>query len=131
MSRGSGRGARTCRAGRGTCSSGRVWCGRRRRSWRGRAAARPSAGSVRRWRAGGVWTESAKLVRASDRQAQDLFGSAVAIADDAVLVGAYGRVGSTGAAYVFERAADVWSQTQELTAPAPTMGELYGFRSEE
>lgn len=77
-------------------------------------------------REAGVWSQTAKLVRASDRQEQDLFGSAVAIAGDTVLVGSYGRAGMTGAAYVFAAAAGVWSQTQELTSPAPTAGELYG-----
>lgn len=78
-------------------------------------------------RTGESWTQTAKLA-ASDRLAGDLFGTAVAISGDSVLVGAYAVLGGTGAAYVFERAGEAWVETQVLTAPTPMVGEAYGIR---
>ena len=54
-------------------------------------------------RAGGVWTETAKL-GASDGVAGDLFGCYVDLDDDYIIVGAYGDDGATdftGAAYIY------------------------------
>lgn len=76
-------------------------------------------------RAAGLWTQTAKLV-AEDRQPSDLFGASVAIAGDVIVVGAYGRDEAAGAAYVFEKPGEAWTQTQRLTAAVPTAGELFG-----
>jgi hypothetical protein len=51
-------------------------------------------------RSGTAWSPQAKLT-ASDGVAGDKFGSSVAISAITVVVGAYGRNSSTGAAYVF------------------------------
>lgn len=75
-----------------------------------------------------VWTEAKKLVIAGDRVASDFFGHSVAIAGDRVLVGAYGRYGQLGAAYLFVREDGVWTQTQELTAETPMLAEVFGGR---
>ncbi len=79
-------------------------------------------------RAGGIWTQTAKLVIADLRGAGDFFGAAVAIEAERVLVGAYGRDSFAGAAYVFERADGKWSQVQALTAEVPEVSEVFGGR---
>lgn len=71
------------------------------------------------------WTQVVKLA-ASDRQPGDFFGSAVALAGDAALIGSYNAMGSVGEAYVFERQGEAWVQTQILMSPAPVVGELFG-----
>ncbi|MCG3129632.1 MAG: hypothetical protein FLDDKLPJ_00366 [Phycisphaerae bacterium] len=66
----------------------------------------------------GAWLQSAKL-EAADAERDDDFGSAVALFDETVLIGAPGDdVGgySRGSAYVFERTDGTWSQTAHLTA---------------
>lgn len=82
---------------------------------------------------GGTWAKSATLV-ASDGAADDYFGSAVAISDDRIVVGAYydnfGTAASgidAGSAYLFTRAANgVWSQAGTYTAPTPVANALFG-----
>ena len=66
-------------------------------------------------RNGGVWTQQQKLT-ADDGAAGDLFGLSVAITGDTVVVGAPADDGSQGAAYVFVRNGDVWTEQQKLTA---------------
>jgi hypothetical protein len=66
----------------------------------------------------GVWSERQKLT-ASDAEAGDAFGSALALSGDAAFATAPfddDRGGDAGAAYFFERAGGVWSQRQKLTA---------------
>ncbi len=77
-------------------------------------------------RAAAVWMQTDKLVIAEDRVAGDFFGTAVAISGDRVLVGARGRSGDQGAAYVFEREGDGWVQRQELVADVPLAMESFG-----
>jgi len=65
-----------------------------------------------------VWGQVAKLT-ASDAAANDYFGYSVSVAGDVAVVGAYGKVTETGAAYVYERNAggtNAWAQTLKLTA---------------
>jgi FG-GAP repeat len=62
----------------------------------------------------GGWTERQKLV-ASDGQANDTFGNALAIDGDTLLIGARGRDGGHGAVYVFTRSGDVWVEQAILT----------------
>jgi hypothetical protein len=70
-----------------------------------------------------VWSERQKLT-ASDAAASDFFGGAVGISGDTVAVGAMlhdGSAGSNaGAAYVFGRSLDAWSERQKLTASDPS-----------
>jgi hypothetical protein len=81
-------------------------------------------------RTAGVWTQQQKIV-ASDGAAGDWFGFATAISADGstVIVGAYldsiGANGSQGSAYVFARAANVWSQQQKLTASDGAAGDKF------
>ncbi len=70
-------------------------------------------------RSDGAWTESQKLV-AADGDAEHFFGYAVALEGDRLLIGSYGvPFGSSfyqGAAYVFTRSGNTWSQQQKLFA---------------
>lgn len=70
---------------------------------------------------GSAWAEQARL-QASDRTGLDKFGAAVAISGDAIVVGAPGA-GPDGRAYVFRRAAGVWTEEAILQ---PSVGP-YGF----
>jgi hypothetical protein len=68
---------------------------------------------------GGGWSQQAKLA-ASDGAEFDNFGNAVALAGGRLVVGAdFATVGGNtwqGAAYVFERDGDAWSEQAKLTA---------------
>jgi hypothetical protein len=79
----------------------------------------------------GPLTEDAKLT-ASDPAAGDVFGGAVAISGDVIVIGALSNDdagGSTGSAYVFEKPLDGWvtmTETQKLLASYPTAGDRFG-----
>jgi hypothetical protein len=73
-------------------------------------------------------TETAKIT-ASDGQADDYFGSSVAISGNTVAVGASQNYKSNGKAYVFAKPASGWSnmtQTAELTASNGNGGDALG-----
>ena len=75
-----------------------------------------------------AWSEVKKLV-ASDGVAGDYFGVSVAVRDNVVVVGAGGRNGLQGAAYVYERNAggpDAWGETKKLTASDGVAGDYFG-----
>lgn len=94
-------------------------------------------------RSGTTWSQQAYL-KASSNGVSDLFGHAVAIADDTIVVGVLyeesseGGVinGSTasvdnsashaGAAYVFSRSGTIWSQQAYLKAPIPEANDVFG-----
>jgi len=77
----------------------------------------------------GSWSEGQKLT-ASDGLPGDEFGYRVALADDALLVGAFtatvGGVVSQGAAYVFTRSNGTWSESQKLTASDGGLFDNFG-----
>jgi trimeric autotransporter adhesin len=83
-------------------------------------------------RSGGVWTQQTELT-ASDGTVDDLFGISVSINSDGttLVVGAAGKtVGSNtnqGAAYIFVRSGDVWTQQAKLTASDGSAGDVLGF----
>ena len=67
---------------------------------------------------GGLWLQKAKLTPL-DPAAQQFFGASVALSNDQIVIGAAGdsALGDyAGAAYVFERADDLWNQINKLTA---------------
>jgi len=68
-------------------------------------------------RADGEWVEQTRLVPA-DGDAYDRFGYSLAVEDGTALIGAYNdedpNGDSAGAAYVFERTGDGWSQQSKL-----------------
>jgi hypothetical protein len=80
-------------------------------------------------REGAIWTQQARLV-AVDGEADDQFGSAVALSDNTALVGAlYDDVGTNtrqGSAYVFERSGTEWSQQAKLTSLDGAAHDLFG-----
>ena len=71
---------------------------------------------------GETWTED-KIFTASDMALSDGFGISVAISGDTLLVGAYGKDASKGAAYVFVHAGD--GSWDEVTRLIP----IYGIAS--
>ncbi len=84
--------------------------------------------------AGGMnaWGQIAKLT-ASDKAANDMFGTSVSVDGDVALVGAYaanpGGVDDAGAAYVFERnagGANVWGEVVKLTASDKAASDMFG-----
>lgn len=90
-------------------------------------------------RSGSVWTQEDYL-KASNIGASDLFGRSVAISGDSIIVGAPQEDSSTiginstsnnlaadaGAAYVFIRENDAWSQQAYLKASDTAAGDTFG-----
>jgi hypothetical protein len=76
-------------------------------------------------RTGTTWSQQAELT-ASNGEPEDLFGTSVAISGRTALAGASGKLGETGAAYVFVRTGRVWSQQAELTAADGDQGDEFG-----
>lgn len=77
---------------------------------------------------GGSWAEEALLVPGGARTG-DLFGTAVAIGNGLIVVGAptdTGILNAPGVAYVFERNAAGWSQSARLTGPG-AQRDLFGI----
>jgi hypothetical protein len=79
---------------------------------------------------GSAWIEEAKLT-ASDAADEDWFGASVALHDDVILVGAYGKDddGSrSGAAYVFRYDGTRWNEETTLTASDAAALDEFGRR---
>ncbi len=91
-------------------------------------------------RTGGVWTQQA-ILQASNAQINDYFGCAVAISGDTIVVGAAGERSNatgvngnqadtslfrSGAAYVFVRSGNVWSQQAYLKASNTEREDHFG-----
>jgi predicted amidohydrolase len=85
-------------------------------------------------RNGGVWSQQQKL-EASDAGIADLFGQAVAISEETVVVGAPFDDGAggfgfdQGSAYVFVRSGGIWSQQQKLEASDAGERDNFAFQS--
>jgi hypothetical protein len=77
-------------------------------------------------RSGSVWSQTATLTAAGGSSG-DRLGQSVALSGDTAIVGAYGRNGYTGAAYVFTRSGSAWSQTATLTAPSGATRDYFGW----
>jgi len=80
-------------------------------------------------RSGTTWTQQQKI-QASDLQANDYFGQAVAIDGDTVVVGA--RLEdtvdyNTGAAYIFTRDGTTWTQQQKIQASDLQANDNFGM----
>jgi FG-GAP repeat len=88
---------------------------------------------------GTTWTQQAYL-KASNTDAEDFFGSSVAVSGDTVVVGASSEDSSTtgvnstpnesakdsGAAYIFTRSGTTWSQQAYLKANVTVSGDSFG-----
>ena len=77
-------------------------------------------------KSGDAWIEEQKLV-ASDGAEADKFGSSVSLGADRILVGAYGADASRGAAYVFVKSGNSWTEEQKLVASDGAAGENFGY----
>lgn len=81
------------------------------------------------FRNGNIWSQQAHLF-ASDGATSDLFGYSVGLSGDTALVGAFGNdisgIADIGAAYIFVRNGDAWSQQAELTASDKAAGDQFG-----
>ena len=94
-----------------------------------------SAGSVYIFKqTAGVWSEQQKIV-ASDRAANDQFGSAIAISGDYVILGVYREdedtsggayLSSAGSAYIFKQTEGVWSEQQKIVASDRAADDHFG-----
>lgn len=73
------------------------------------------------------------MLSASDKAAEDYFGSTIAIDDTGtrVIVGAYGAdtnsLNYAGKAYIFVRSGSSWTQEAILKANTPAITEYFGF----
>jgi hypothetical protein len=81
-------------------------------------------------RSSGIWNQQAKLV-ASDAVSGATFGFAVALEGDTAAIGAmsdpqFFGTGS-GAAYIFTRASQVWTEQQKLRDPFGAANDFFGF----
>lgn len=63
---------------------------------------------------------------AGDGVAANALGSAVTVSGGTAIVGAPGRNGGAGTAYLFTRAGAVWSERAELNDPAGAAGDRFG-----
>src|SRR5262249_14184464 len=92
-------------------------------------------------RSGGIWSQQAYL-KASNADAEDEFGFSIASSGDTVVVGAYDEASNAtgvngnqsdnsalfaGAAYVFVRSEDVWSQQAYLKASNTDADDQFGY----
>jgi hypothetical protein len=79
-------------------------------------------------RSGEIWSEQAKLT-ADDAEAVDAFGFSVSISGNTVVVGSRRNADAgpaSGAAYVFTRSGENWSQEAKLTANDAERNDLFG-----
>lgn len=80
-------------------------------------------------RSGQSWVRQQKLI-AGDGVAHDIFGDAVAISGDTIVVGARGDdIGANsdqGSAYVFKRSEETWSLQQKLVADDGAADDRFG-----
>ncbi len=81
-------------------------------------------------RTGTDWTQQQQLFFADEAQF-DFFGDSIAIDGNTIAVGVPGEdpggVTASGAVAIFTGAGDNWTQSQELTAPAPALNDQFGF----
>jgi hypothetical protein len=85
----------------------------------------PDSGAVYVYRrSGAAWVQEAYL-KASNAAANDKFGVSLSLDGDRLVVGAPLQAGS-GAAYVFRRSGDRWSEEQIIKAPNAGADDLFG-----
>ena len=72
-----------------------------------------------------IWTQQQEL-KAFDGAAGDYFGGCISVSGDTAVIGAPGKNGFQGAAYVFVQSGGVWSLQQELTASDGAPNDQFG-----
>lgn len=92
-------------------------------------------------RAGSGWNQQA-YVKASNTQTNDRFGASLSLSDNTLVVGAYGEgsnatgingdqddntAPAAGAAYIFTRTANIWSQQAYLKASNTQGSDRFGY----
>jgi hypothetical protein len=75
---------------------------------------------------GTTWSQQQELT-ASDGVASDSFGDSVSLGANMAVIGADGRGGNQGTAYVFGLSSGTWSQQQELTASDGVASDQFGY----
>ncbi|MFH0891399.1 MAG: FG-GAP repeat protein [Candidatus Falkowbacteria bacterium] len=75
-----------------------------------------SAGAVYVYKKTANGWESQQKISLDEGEIGDNFGSSVAIDGDYIVIGAWGEDTGTGAAYIFMRSGETWSQQAKLTA---------------
>ncbi|MXZ00101.1 hypothetical protein F4Y93_05445, partial [Candidatus Poribacteria bacterium] len=80
-------------------------------------------------RSGTSWTQQAKLTH-RNAVSGDLFGFAVAVYGNNALIGAHGNDATgpdSGAAYIFRRSGNTWTQNAQLIPNDSGLGDEFGF----
>ena len=80
-------------------------------------------------RADGAWTEQAKLI-GDDTGPGDLLGQSVGLSGDTVVLGAAGDTPmgtDSGAAYVFTRTGETWTEQTKLTGTDQSVNSMFGW----
>ena len=81
-------------------------------------------------RSGNIWSQQAKLT-ASDGTAGDVFGISASLSGNTIVIGAdlnEEKGFNAGAAYVFTRKGNTWSEQAKLTAADGAEGDIFGVR---
>ena len=77
---------------------------------------------------GGNWTEPADISLGTFGVSGDFFGESVALDGSRALVGAYGRDGFRGAAYMFDLSGGNWTETADISLGTfGVSGDVFGF----
>jgi hypothetical protein len=79
-------------------------------------------------RSGTTWSQQAKLLPA-DGTPEDLFGHAVSMNGETVVIGAYeddANGNASGSAYIFNRSGTTWTQQQKLLAVDDPINKVFG-----
>ncbi|MEA3282284.1 MAG: dockerin type I domain-containing protein [Euryarchaeota archaeon] len=77
-------------------------------------------------RDGTTWSEQAKINN-SDGSAWGHFGGSVSISGDYAIVGAYGKDGDNGSAYIFKRNDSSWTEQTKITASDGVARDEFGI----
>jgi len=72
------------------------------------------------------WSQQAYL-KASNTGMEDAFGTAVGVYENTIVVGAIGEADNAGAAYVFKRTNNLWSQDAFIKASNPDSDDQFGI----
>lgn len=72
-----------------------------------------------------TWTQTQKLI-AADGAANDNFGASVALVGSYMIVGAPGASSNTGAAYIYKKISNVWTQEAKIIPSDGLTGDRFG-----